>query len=150
MTISFSYTYLKGLLRLIVLGNRLSSASSSASRSSSTSPSVAAVRLQEPVLMVAEAAVEEDEGLASCPVVMAVQRCRRGISPRRTEFEKPSQTSQRLGRAHSACRQALEHTVHEDRFGDVVGVVAGDDVIHIEDVGASVDRLSSEHAAVGA
>ena len=150
MTISFSYTYLKGLLRLIVLGSRLSSASSSASRPSA---SVAALRLQEPVLVVAEAAVEEEEegeGLASCPVVMAVQRCRRGISPRRTEIEGPSQTSQRLGRGHSACRQALEHTVHEDRFGDIVGVVAGHDVIHIEDVGASVDRLSSEHAAVGA
>ena len=35
-------------------------------------------------------------------------------------------------------------------LGDVVGVVPSDDVVHIEDVGASVNRLPSEHAAVGA
>ena len=46
--------------------------------------------------------------------------------------------------------EKLEHTIHEDRLGDVVGVVAGHDVVHVEDVGASVDRLSSEHATIGA
>lgn len=149
MTISFSYTYLKGLLRLIVLGNRLSSTSSSAS---SSSASVEALRLQEPVPVVDEAAVEEDEGLASCPVVMAVQRCRRGISPRRTAFDsgRPNQVSDFSQRTKCADKCKFEHTVHEDRFGHVVGIVAGYDVVHIEDVGASVDRLSSEHAAVGA
>lgn len=40
--------------------------------------------------------------------------------------------------------------VHEDRFGDVVGVVAGGDDVALEQSGAPVQGLAPEDAAEGA
>lgn len=99
MTISFSYAYLKGLLRFAAL----------------PSPPL--------------------------PVVMAVHRSTRAISPRRT-----GKTAISLGLPRSSC----ELTIHQDRFGHIIGIMAGHNVINFEHVSAEVQGLPSEHATIGA
>lgn len=41
-------------------------------------------------------------------------------------------------------------TIHEDRLCNVVGVVAGDDVVDLQQVRAAVEGLAAEDATVGA
>jgi hypothetical protein len=43
-----------------------------------------------------------------------------------------------------------QRTVHEHRFGNVVRVVPGDDMVYLERDGSPVQSLSTEHPAEGA
>ena len=83
-------------------------------------------------------------GGRSAPVVMAVQRSNRAISPRKTE--EPSQYHLSI---LSVRGEESRRTIHEDCFGDVVGVVARHDVVHREEMGSSVKCLSAEDSTVG-
>lgn len=43
--------------------------------------------------------------------------------------------------------QCIGRTIHQHRLGNVVCIVAGDDVVHTERRRAAVERLAPEHAA---
>lgn len=109
MTISFSYAYLNGLLRLIVRGRP-------------TSPSFLS-------------------DARSLPVVMAVHRSNRAMSPRRTAEKLLSG-----GRKREKTRRAI----HENRLRHVVGVVPRNDVVDGEEMGTSIQSLSAKDATVRA